>query len=68
MIQEVIMLVEYDPCILEMIENGTYFNVNTTDEAAYYIYENSGAISLEGAFLLPEKATFILDYCNTLKS
>ncbi|NLZ49993.1 MAG: hypothetical protein GX895_14660 [Clostridiales bacterium] len=62
------MLVEYDPCILEMIENGTYFNVDTTENADYYIYENTGAVSIEGAFELPEPTTFILDYCNTIKS
>lgn len=59
------MFVEYDPYILEMIEDGTYFNVDTTEEADYYIYEHTGAISLEGAYELPEHTTFILDYCNT---
>ncbi|NLM34333.1 MAG: hypothetical protein GX206_02755 [Clostridiales bacterium] len=62
------MLVEYDPCILEMIEDGSYFNVDSSEQADYYIYENTGAVILEGAYELPEHTTFILDYCNTIKA
>lgn len=58
------MLKEYDQCILEMIENGTYFNVEPKEPIMEYIYENIEDTLLDGIYELPAKQEFELDYCN----
>jgi hypothetical protein len=59
------MCKEIDPCTLQKLEEGTYFENTTKEPLTELIYFNDGAIILEGIFDPPEKLKFDLDYCNT---